>query len=100
MSDSNFGRIPLTTCPICHALLDDAESITEGNNTPSEGDFTVCLYCAGILRYTEKILLCKVNPEDLAELRKKSPKTYSDLLDAQRIAELYAQRRKKNPFIN
>ena len=44
------------TCPACGKLVDGVTHL--GNAKPSPEDFTICLYCLAVLRFTEKMQLC------------------------------------------
>ena len=54
-------------CPACRRMLDGAFCV-DGDRTPTEGDFTVCLSCTTPLRYTAGLGLRLASEKDVAEL--------------------------------
>ena len=44
-------KVKATVCKTCHHEIDGAMG---GENSPNEGDFSVCAYCATIGRYTKE----------------------------------------------
>lgn len=63
----NTTRHPATTCPHCGYKI-DAASPPEGQAEPSEGDFSVCLKCAGLMVFTHDMTLRKFGQADYEEL--------------------------------
>jgi hypothetical protein len=53
-------------CPKCWAKI-DANTCTDGDSTPDPGDFSVCSFCASILRYDSNLKLFLATAEDFAE---------------------------------
>lgn len=51
-------------CPGCGKRLDGARAVT-GNTAPQPGDFTVCIRCAIVLRFTEELGLMAVDQKDV-----------------------------------
>ena len=46
------------SCTVCSHKLDAVSPMSgDENAVPKEGDFTVCLYCCSILRFTENLRL-------------------------------------------
>lgn len=58
-------------CPVCNALLNMATSVT-GNVAPEPGDFSVCVFCAAILRFEEGLKYVEAKTEDLSLLDEES----------------------------
>lgn len=56
-------RTPKNMCPHCGSLVDAAT----GDRTPEAGDFTICLYCAGINRFNDNLLLVKSNLQEVPQ---------------------------------
>lgn len=54
-------------CPTCAADLSGATS-TEGDNTPSAGDLSVCAYCAALLVFRADLTLREIDLDELAAL--------------------------------
>lgn len=54
-------------CPICGKELDSATS-AHGNDRPSPGDISICIYCATILRFDENLKLGEFPQEELIAL--------------------------------
>ncbi len=49
-------QIPASKCPACNATNDAAEGLTP-STTPSEGDVSICFYCAKVLVYGQGLQL-------------------------------------------
>jgi hypothetical protein len=45
------GQTPLRFCPVCFHKLDGVTNLT-GQEKPEPGDFTICISCTAILRFT------------------------------------------------
>ena len=43
-------KVTTSKCPSCNAVIDDAEGLTTSKG-PSEGDVSICFYCAKVLLY-------------------------------------------------
>jgi len=68
VDDPRFGVVP-DLCPNCGEVLDSAcEVKVEGNARPSSGDFTICIYCATSLRFTEDLTLRLLTPDDKPDI--------------------------------
>lgn len=52
-------------CPKCQAMLDKA-SDPLGVNTPSVGDYSICLYCNAVLQFGIGLTLHKVDKTNLS----------------------------------
>jgi hypothetical protein len=59
------SRVPGYECPCCKRMLDGAAA-PGADYVPSEGDITICLYCATILEYSQGMAL-----QMLTEAKKK-----------------------------
>jgi len=55
------------SCPTCDAKL-DARSDPTGENIPVPGDFTICIYCRDIFKFSETLGLLSLEEADIAEL--------------------------------
>lgn len=62
---SSDYRVKPNICPNCGKTL-DAATACEGDRKPAPGDFTVCIYCAIILRFDNDMNLREVTKEELA----------------------------------
>lgn len=71
MKTKQRGPLPPAKCPVCCYKMDAATCITDKPSTPTlprPGDVTVCMCCATVLFYTERMQLRKATSEELAEL--------------------------------
>jgi hypothetical protein len=55
-----------TECPVCKAELDASDGLP--GERPSPGDYSICCYCAAILRFGEGLELTAMSPSDMAAL--------------------------------
>lgn len=49
--------IPIALCPLCGHTLDRAERLDAPTDTPSPGDWTVCIACTAILEFDHELHL-------------------------------------------
>jgi hypothetical protein len=49
-------EVPACPCPHCKRMLDRA-SDPQSAASPRPGDFSLCVYCGAVLRFTETMLL-------------------------------------------
>ena len=67
------GEIMLTThtkmscCPQCGKTLDAASSL-DGDNTPGEGDLSICTGCGEILVFNEDTSLRELTEKDINQI--------------------------------
>ena len=62
------GKLPIKiTCPFCNKTLDGYTAL-DGGGGPSEGDFTLCVFCLTPLRYGSGLRLRLIQEEELDEL--------------------------------
>jgi hypothetical protein len=45
------GQTPLRFCPVCFHKLDGVTNLT-GSEKPEPGDFTICIGCTSVLKFT------------------------------------------------
>lgn len=90
--------LPLLSCPLCAHKIDGATSFPERTKTPKPGDYSVCAYCAGVLRFDYSLtspssLVCRgaTQKEALAVCRE-SPKF---ALLVKRMSNLRKQRNRR-----
>lgn len=50
-------RMPEAVCPECNEKLDAATETIRKGRKPGPGDFSVCAYCAAVLRFDESLRL-------------------------------------------
>jgi hypothetical protein len=62
---------------MCDHTIDGAMS--NGENTPKKGDFSVCAYCATIGRYTEEHDILPMSKGALEIMEEHDPKGYGEL---------------------
>lgn len=55
-------------CPSCDALLDDSRSLKDRMHKPTPDSFSICAYCAAVLRFNEDLSLRTTTSADLDEL--------------------------------
>lgn len=73
----NVGRDHLLAgvCPICgHAF--DAHASVDSDEAPQPGDFTVCIKCAGWLKFGVDLKLCQLAAADILSME---PETHTQL---------------------
>lgn len=58
---------PSARCPACRAQIDGATGATDVN-PPTEGDFSVCQYCATVLRFRANLTLRRATLADVEGL--------------------------------
>jgi hypothetical protein len=87
MRKSSVHHTPPARCPRCLEQLDAAgPHDPRWKAPPRPGDFTVCLYCASVLRYTETMGLVRLTPADIARL---PGAEREDVLNAQRAVQWF-----------
>lgn len=65
-----------SACPTCGYLMDAARCLSNKTARPKPGDFSVCLKCGEMLRFTDGLLLVVVELNDLLGM----DKTTGDLM--------------------
>lgn len=70
-------------CPYCGNMLDGATSF-EGQ-TPRQGNYSVCLVCASLLKFGKRMVLQKVSNEEIKMLDTKEPHFMEKIRHMQRI---------------
>ena len=78
-------KIKANKCPKCEGIIDVATDSTMEGNTPSSGDYTICIYCCTILQLDDTLSLKLVSKEKLQKLRTK-PTVWNQIKRAQLIA--------------
>lgn len=89
MTEQKTTRHTETRCPVCNHKL-DASSSFEGH-TPKEGDFSVCIECASILRFKDPELRLGLATQD--DIDPLLPEEREDLNKA--VAAVIVLRRKE-----
>jgi hypothetical protein len=54
ISDGYAGQLSLRFCPVCFHKLDGVSNL-QGKEPPRPGDFTICIECASVLRFTDTL---------------------------------------------
>lgn len=54
-------------CPRCGKDVDQHTGVS-GNDSPSEGDLSICMHCLGMLRFGEALRLYPLSDEEFVEL--------------------------------
>jgi hypothetical protein len=71
MSPTKDFRLSPSFCPYCFKLLDSAMN-TQSESPPGPGDFTICIQCCSILRFSDAMdLLASSLAEVPAHIRMK-----------------------------
>lgn len=65
--DQEGKRVPSAPCPTCGKKL-DAATCMSSDAQPRPGDYTVCLYCANVLRFRDGMKLAVLSLEDAEDL--------------------------------
>lgn len=58
-------KLQASPCPRCGAMLDGAGTFAGPIEPPNPGDLTVCIYCAGLLRFGVGLALEAVEGDEL-----------------------------------
>lgn len=65
ISDGFSNKLTVSSfCPFCFRVLNAATNL-ESKDEPEEGDFTICIDCAQVLRWDEKMQLMKASLEEI-----------------------------------
>ena len=56
-------------CPKCITEIDGATNLEGGDQTPEDGDISICIYCTEVLEYADGTLI-KGNVDKLEEEQK------------------------------
>lgn len=65
MTDSPEGFLIPAPCPSCGTLLRAGSCINLEGASPKSGDFTICIRCLSLLRYTDTGALELADPDEL-----------------------------------
>lgn len=78
--------MPANVCPYCQYEL-DACSDPINLNSPSPGDFSVCIKCGGFLQFKTDLTVQAAELSTLFTLSIKQPNEYKTLLQMSQIAK-------------
>jgi hypothetical protein len=85
----NQGRLSIEiTCPFCNRILDGYTSL-EGGGGPSDGDFTLCVYCLTPLRFGFGLILRVMRDDELEELSPNQRKRFREAMALFRKSSLF-----------
>lgn len=73
-------------CPVCKHELGENTSGKGENIKPKPGDFSLCLYCQAILKFTPEMKLRAVTKPEIIKLIEENPEMVIRLATAQTIA--------------
>ena len=79
-------RTPAQFCPACFSLLSAASSL-KNDVVPAPGDFSICVYCAAVLRFDDGMML---TPSSLLHIPPHSRKAFAEavqLIEARKRRE-------------
>lgn len=74
-------------CPSCGKQHTAARNALDENHTPEPGDWTVCWYCANVLRFTEDYGTRIPSLEEIAEFRQTDNQAYRTIRAMQAFVE-------------
>lgn len=60
-------RLPVTVCPVCEYRADAASDVAGGDDGPTPGDFSICINCASVLTYDERLQLAIAGAQELRD---------------------------------
>jgi len=86
------SRVPPAACPRCGKVMDAATNLMD-KTAPQGGDFSVCIYCAAVLRFTDDLDLRKATGDELAMLLDRQPEAFSLLIRVKVAARLCLRER-------
>lgn len=79
-------RIRENICPYCNKKLDACSNMT-GEDGPDDGDFTLCLYCAAVLRFNNDLTIRPATRDDMFQFSVEQPELFNLLLTAKEEIE-------------
>lgn len=82
-------KIPDMVCTVCDAQLNHAGDKAEDGRTPSEGDYTICLYCSHLMVFRSDLTLRDPTAEEYQDAVDDT-----DLKEVLMIAEAFRERYK------
>jgi hypothetical protein len=65
---SDYTSTPENACPACGKRLDAATSTSDPAHVTSEGDVSICIYCAGVAVFKADLTLRTMTPEEWLEM--------------------------------
>ena len=77
-TDGNNGRIySKISCPSCGAKVDGFTGVEKDAQKPSDGDLSICMYCASIGKYADNLTQIRlITAEELTDLKRVYPADY------------------------
>jgi hypothetical protein len=66
-------RMPQAICPICGHSLNAASPVVPPHRAPEPGDWTVCIGCAGVLKFDQALKVVVVPAQDVKRGSKRRP---------------------------
>jgi len=98
-------RLQQSPCPVCGHKLDGLAPARLGTPPekpedwiPDDTCFSICTYCASMLRFVDDHDLRKVTPDDLVELLNAEPEVFSLLHNLANIANGLVRDRQRNNY--
>ena len=67
-------------CPECDKITDAATQVG-GNNKPSEGDISLCIYCGAINQFDNDNNIISLPNDKLEEIKEYEPDTYKMIIN-------------------
>lgn len=83
MTDPRQDITP-SSCPSCGYHLDAASHTTDADTRPTPGDYSVCINCGELLRFTEAMTVERLSGRELDDLETQEPEVYAELWKASR----------------
>ena len=62
------SRVEKEQCPTCGHSINAATDVSDENNAPRPGDFTICLYCQDIFKFGQELQMEPLDEADILQL--------------------------------
>lgn len=66
-------------CLTCLTVVDAASNMDGGDDAPTEGDISICAYCATVGKFNENMSLEPITMEELKEIEEADPMVYDEI---------------------
>jgi hypothetical protein len=78
-------RLAPHTCPACRTTLNAATFVSREKTKPDEGDYSVCIKCGALLRFTDNLSLRFAEDAELENFKAAQPREFHTLITASLI---------------
>lgn len=72
-------------CKSCLTNLELARDVRNSDNKPEEGDFTICINCGEVSRFTANLMMDLATDIEMDMLKEEDPESYKLVIAASRI---------------